>query len=642
MNIRTFIQNKKTYLQYIEFRKRLFLERSSKDAEAILYLLPWLFSVNHINCPGFVHDLKRPLRVFNLDKDKEIRKRLHQFHNMFDLNDELSLLTFNSNCCWIEGLYTIGSVGSLTQTSQSDCDMWIVIDRKTFDDKTVAHLHEKMFHITNWFNETYSIPIYFFINEVDNIKRCYFGEADGSESGGSATKGVLKEEHYRTAICICGKTPFWWICHDPDHPINYQEAYNACMNNSSLNYDLIDFGDLEKIDMDEFFGATLWQFNKSLTRPLKSIIKMILLKIMIEAPSEKLICHQFREAVLSHKDNDIFPDPSVYTVSAIFDYYQEKKPEILDFLKICFYLRCEMNIDLRKYPLKKQIFSSFINKYKFDYDLRAKLENFNNWFFSDQIEIGKKIYNLLVDIYKDIVSLQSGVEGSINKRDLTVLGKKIVSCLQPKPDKILILQKPGNSLNVADPTFMFNGKQWSVFVSNDKTKVLIEDINIIKCLSYLVWNDLFNPDDIRMLPNPAGINITEILRLGKAMKSFFGIYNISDLPFESIFKSEHITKIFFIINFGQQDNNSDSSKKQKNQPVINDIILLYENNLLELFIKKFQNPKESIGYIKHITHKSENCKIKFFFSTEMPKIIQNKIKQLLSQTIIKRPPQINK
>ncbi len=56
-------RNKKIYLEYNNFRKRFFIELAPKDSEKILYLLPWLLSVNHSSCPGYVADLKQPFKV---------------------------------------------------------------------------------------------------------------------------------------------------------------------------------------------------------------------------------------------------------------------------------------------------------------------------------------------------------------------------------------------------------------------------------------------------------------------------------------------------------------------------------------------------------------------------------------------------
>ena len=45
-------RNKQRYLEYNEFRKKMFCELSPETGEIVLYLLPWLLSINDPTCPG--------------------------------------------------------------------------------------------------------------------------------------------------------------------------------------------------------------------------------------------------------------------------------------------------------------------------------------------------------------------------------------------------------------------------------------------------------------------------------------------------------------------------------------------------------------------------------------------------------------
>ncbi|CAN2040066.1 adenylate cyclase, class 1 [Candidatus Magnetomoraceae bacterium gMMP-15] len=609
MNIRIIKHNKKKFLKYNEFRKNMLLEVSKDDAEAVLYMFPWLLSINHIACPGYIENIHRPFRVFNIDNEKEIRKREKNFQRLFSFSSSGSLLEFNANCCWIEGLYTIGSAGSSTQTSHSDCDIWVCIDKKNYDELAIRQLNHKLNLIMEWMNSNFGLPVYFFISELEDIQNSKFGTVD-EESCGTAQRNVLKEEFYRTTMIICGKIPFWWLCYnlaEPDKPVNYKEALSMSMN-SFINYEIIDFGNFDKIESDEYFGGALWQFNKSLTKPLKSIMKMVLLKMMLEAPPEKLICHQFREAVLSHKEG-MFPDPSLFTMGSIFNYYNQKDAdnqtrETLEFLKKCFYLRCEMKLDAKKTPLKRELIYDFFKEYKLDFDSRAHLDRFASWDFADQIDVGKRIYSLLVDIYKNMSSLQQSVGGNIDEKDMTVLSTKIVSRLQLKPNKISILQKPGNVLNVPNPTFMLKGKTWQIFVSNDRSKVLISDQNIIKCITYLVWNGLFDPVSIRMLPNPnspTNITLQEIINIGKKIQTFFGVYNISKIDYSVFFKPKQFIRLLIIINFEKPI--FKKTHKQKNN---NEFCVIYQNNIWELYIDRIFSQNQLALFFKEIKKNSDS------------------------------------
>ena len=122
---RVLTRNKKLYLEYNEFRKAMFCELSPDAGEAILYLLPWLLSINDPACPGYVENIKQPFRVYNIEASDEIRQREKKFKKMFSVKKRGTLVKPGSKRFLIQGLYTIGSVGTVSQTSGSDCDIWV-------------------------------------------------------------------------------------------------------------------------------------------------------------------------------------------------------------------------------------------------------------------------------------------------------------------------------------------------------------------------------------------------------------------------------------------------------------------------------------------------------------------------------------
>ncbi|MBW1758982.1 MAG: hypothetical protein JRI88_01430 [Deltaproteobacteria bacterium] len=130
---RILARNKKIYIKYNRFRKQVFSELAPKESETILYLLPWLLSINHPACPGYIADLERPFRVFNIDNENVIRKREPVFKQIFGIKRKKSFLTPSSKYYLIQGLYTIGSIGTVSQTSHSDCDIWVCFDKKKFN-----------------------------------------------------------------------------------------------------------------------------------------------------------------------------------------------------------------------------------------------------------------------------------------------------------------------------------------------------------------------------------------------------------------------------------------------------------------------------------------------------------------------------
>lgn len=160
---RILARNKETYVRYNNFRKQIFAELAHKESEVILYLLRWLLSINHPKCPGLVAQQKRLFKVFNVDKEQEIRRRERAFQRMFGIKTGGSLLKGYSNGCLIQGLYTIGSIGTVSQTPHSDCDIWICYDKRDFNQSLWTQFNKKTKLIKDWIDANLKMPVFFVI-----------------------------------------------------------------------------------------------------------------------------------------------------------------------------------------------------------------------------------------------------------------------------------------------------------------------------------------------------------------------------------------------------------------------------------------------------------------------------------------------
>ncbi|MDR2861457.1 MAG: class I adenylate cyclase, partial [Syntrophobacterales bacterium] len=493
--LKTLIRNKKIFSAYNQFRKDLFRHFSPQESDVILSLLPWLICVNHPDFPGYLPDLKHPFRIFGIDHDAEIKNREASFKKQFNCLDSGPILKPAANYCKIEGIYTIGSTGTISQTSYSDCDLWVCIDHNNYTARQAAKLHEKISLLQAWLDATLKMAVHFFISDINDIQKGHFGCVEG-ESCGSTQSNVLKEEFYRTTIVVSGKTPFWCVCYNSEEPQTYKESLAEYNRADFPHDDCVDLGSLETIEQDEYFGAALWQFNKALTRPLKSIIKMILLAVQLQSPREKLFCHRFRDLIMSKgRRRQTFIDPSMFTLDAILGYFEKQEYVHLDFLKQCFYLRYEINILTDKITLKKEMSSPLFNKYKLDTECLRDLNQFDSWPFHKQQEFCTKVLDLLLEIYKDIASIAPHVSGRVTPQDMTIIGRKLSSCLARKENKVPIVLKPFANFNVPDLLFRFEGKKWCVAPSRNQDAIVVRNHDIVFCAAYLVWNDLFSAEN---------------------------------------------------------------------------------------------------------------------------------------------------
>lgn len=574
---KAFIQNKKRYLAYNQFRKGIFHELAQKDSEAILYLLPWMLNENHPQVPGYVPHLARPIGVFNLEEDPEIRKREAAFCFLFRIDKARRKVKFKPDAWTIQGIYTIGSVGTVTQTSCSDCDIWLCVDRERFGEEGMAQLQQKVNLIKDWLDANIRMPVYFFVCDVDDVRRGHFGDVS-SESCGSTQKNILKEEFYRTAILIAGKIPLWWLAFSAGEDIDYLKLAEEYGQDAFGDFDCLDLGNLERVEREEYFGAALWQFNKALTHPLKSITKMLLLQMFLTFPPGRLLCHQFRTEIMDEAAGRSFVDPGTFTIRAIFDFNRNRDRADFEFIRKCVYLRCDVRMHSRKAGLREKLLRDPFLEDPLSREEIHSLNKFKTWPFQDQVRIGNRTLALLLKIYKDITGPRPNTEPSpVSPGDLRIIGRKLSSCLEKKPDKVPVIHKPTDTLNQPTLLFRFSGRKWQVHPADDPGTVVVEDARIVPCIAHLVWNDLFRPGEIRMLPNPTAITLQEILNLGGRIRELFGVYDISAVDVHNFGVPEQIQTLLVIVDFEEMSGGREGDA----------FSVLYGNNWGELFQRRF-------------------------------------------------------
>ena len=581
-------RNKRVFLEYNNFRKKLFSEISPKDSDVILYLVPWLLSVNNPGCPGYIKELHQPFKVYNIEYDKDVKAREEDFKKRFGVGQRGTLIKTSQKSNIIQGIYTIGSVGTVNQNATSDCDIWICFEKETLSKNDWVWLNQKVNLIKGWLDNNINIPVYFFLSDVEAVKAGRFGSLD-QESSGSTQENVLKEEFYRTFILISGKVPLWWLTYDKTEKIDYQEALAVLDSDTFWEYDIIDLGNIEKIKSSEYFGAALWQFHKFLTSPLKSIIKMVLLKMLLEAPDESLLCHQLREAVLTGNGAG-FPDHSIFTISKILNTYKGRKKELMNFIKMCFYLRCEMKSMDGRHSLKKKLAEAFFNENSLDAESMALVRNFDSAEFPEQIKFGERLFKFMLQLYREIDTEHKSVSTESDKREITILGRKISVSYLKKANKISILQKPGKTLNVSMLTFILSNDTWHTFSGNDLTAPVFSSQSILESIAFLVWNNLFVESWIRMRPNPSSITRQEIINLAKRVQEFFGTHEGLDIDLTHYLMEEKIIKMLIVVDFDK------SPWDEKT----NDFGVVYMNNWGELFTRRFTSTPRFETFLRDI------------------------------------------
>ena len=171
------------------------------------------------------------------------------------------------------------------------------------------------------------------------------------------------------------------------------------------------------------------------------------------------------------------------------------------------------------------------------------------------------------------------MRGYIAPDDLTIIGRKLDSSLSVKDFKVPILHISAENVKLPTMTFAFNNDIWQVFVSHDSFSTIIANEDMVFCLAYIAWNGIFDPQQIRMKPNPTSVTVQEIINVGKMMRNVFGTYDIAQVHFNRFLEEESVNKMLIIISFEETYVDMD----------IQNISIVYKNNWEELFVRRFSS-----------------------------------------------------
>ena len=131
-------QMKSAYSNYNVVRMREALRYLSGPKLKLFIKIPLLIHVNQRQFPGFVPEPPRACGIYKFQESGFCKEVLDQEDIPKAVLDDGS-----QNPC-VLGLYHIGSLGTFTQSAQSDFDYWVIIDKKKFTPDRYASLEKKL------------------------------------------------------------------------------------------------------------------------------------------------------------------------------------------------------------------------------------------------------------------------------------------------------------------------------------------------------------------------------------------------------------------------------------------------------------------------------------------------------------------
>lgn len=565
-----FLENLKIFKNYNEYKNSVMESCMSNEKLAGYRVLSLLLHVNISGLPGYIENPKVPtgIKHFNISNEQlETAKKV--FRGVF-FNDTY-LKSIKEENCKIESLLTIGSIGSIAQNSHSDFDFWLCINDDKFASEEMFLLKKKLQKIEEWADEKFDLEVHFFITDIKKAMRNEFGATD-EESTGTAMAKLLKEEFLRSYFLVAGKIPYWsMVPPDADKATYYTVLEYVKKSRHIKQDDYIDLGPTPSISMDEYFGAALWQINKALSSPHKSVFKMALLLAYVVDKKGGLICENLKKRILEKKPESNWPDPYLLMFERVLDFFHKRGEEkTVDLLRKCMYLKVESKVlrsdyQSTKMDTKKAKMINYINNWQWKHDIVQELNKFEEWSFKKNVGFGMSINNFLISAYKELSDLvkTKGSEIKISQNDLTVLGRKIFVIYSKQPGKFNCISQFSDKDPIQDNLTLVRTSQhgqneiFNVY-TDDVTNLILKkgdpkeyflytSKSALGTLTWIILNKCYGPKTRLNIMNYQYAD--DVNSLIADLLSFFPFIDISKIDSQKLLHKAVKEKVYIVINF---------------------------------------------------------------------------------------------
>lgn len=397
-------------------------------------LLPLLFHINHPMLPGFVNT-NTPAGIPNFSPSKLQLQTANKISRSFEYHKR-ARRRFN-----IQGLYLMGSIGSVAHTAGSDFDVWLCHEPALIS-SALEGLKRKAERIEEW-AKTLALEVHVFVMNVESFRS---GQREGlsHESSGTTQQHLLLEEFYRTGVLLAGRYPLWWLV-PPEEEQNYGNYSQMLLHKRFVDpLDCIDFGGLETLSPDEFFGAAHWQLFKGIESPYKTILKLFLTEAYSqEYPKIRWLCQQAKAAIYAGQDDQNELDPYVLMYRRLEQYLSDRnEPNRLQLVRRCFYFKTGQKLSRKvigKEPSwQQELVAKFTREWRWTSADLALLDSRVNWKIDRVLEERNTLVRELTHSFRLLTDFARTYAdaGTIDPKELSLLGRKLYTALEKRPGKV--------------------------------------------------------------------------------------------------------------------------------------------------------------------------------------------------------------
>jgi len=566
------------YQAYNRHRKIKAINFNANTATIFFKVVPYLLHCNYPDLPGYIDNPKVPFGIYRFLPDKFLST--DTFRKFFPESTARCIKTSSpyARNPYIHSLKTIGSIGTIAQATKSDCDYWVSVRLEELGPHGLRLLQEKCRAIEQWALDL-GVEIYFFLMDIDQTRFNHFDSSAEEESAGSALKLLLKDELFRSHILVAGKMLLWWLI-PPGLSENEYVRYVKKLASSGLEMDsFIDLGYLSAIPKAEIFGACLWQLNKALDSPFKSVIKFAYLELLLRNKTDTLPLFSskilrlvtFPKYLGEHEKPLSLPeiDPYLLLARDLVAFYQQNDSgkHDDDLIRDCLFLKALEGMKSQK-RLKhhKKVMKLMANWDLLPKDM-GRIQQIDSWNYHDLLASGTKVHNYLLATYKRLrwyfstYGEETGV--TISQRDISILGRKLFSFYEKKQDKIEYIRSLSRDIMCqSDITFhitryegviyfyAFQGKHGHESIKNHSELQIRRETDILTLLAWLVVNGILQKStNLHLTKNFLAVNLTEIQLVADKIIAAFPLVKFSNIAAAELLERDTVTYALVIINF---------------------------------------------------------------------------------------------
>lgn len=400
-----------------------------------LDILALLFHCNHPVLPGFV-TVDTPAGLPEYHPTRPALEAAARLSRSFEYKRR-ALTEYP-----IQGLYLMGSVGSIAYSRKSDLDIWLC-HRSGMEAPALDELHRKAAAIERW-AASLGLEAHIFFIDAERF-RLGEGTPISTESCGSVQHHLLLEEFYRTALWLAGRAPAWWLV-PPGEDERYGDYLRHLLDKRFIKpQEVVDFGGLERVSPDEFLGGTLWHLHKAIGSPHKSLLKLFLMEsYAAEYPHPRWLCSLMKQEVYAgHLEREKL-DSYLLVYRKVEQFLKARaEPARLDLARLCFYLKINeapgrTDLSPAEKRMRREVLDGMTRAWGWPPERVRDLDARRRWRLVQALEEHQLIVGELRSSFQAVrrFALEHGENGGQAVPEIRLLGRRLSAALERKPGKV--------------------------------------------------------------------------------------------------------------------------------------------------------------------------------------------------------------